>query len=148
MDIKERLDSALKDAMRSGDDVRKRTIRMVRSSVKNEEVNKGRSLSEAEVIAVVQKEIKIRTESIEGARQGGRPEMIQDYEAEVSILQDFLPKQLSDDEIRQMASAAIAETGAIGAADMGKVMKVLLPQIQGRAPNDRVSKVVREQLST
>jgi uncharacterized protein len=148
MDIKERLDSALKDAMRSGDEARKQTIRMVRSSVKNEEVNKGRPLDESEVISVIQKEVKIRTESIEGARQGGRPEMIQNYEMEVEILQGFLPIQLSDDEIRQLTSVAIAEVGAKSIGDMGKVMKLLLPQIQGRAPNDRVSQIVRDQLIT
>jgi uncharacterized protein len=148
MDTKDRLDSALKDAMRSGDEVRKRTIRMVRSSIKNEEVSKGRPLNDAEVTAVIQKEIKIRTESIEGAQKGGRPEMVKDYETEVIILQDYLPKQLSDAEIHQLTSAAIAEVGASGIGDMGKVMKVILPKIQGRAPNDRVSQVVREQLST
>jgi uncharacterized protein len=148
MDIKERLDSALKDAMRSGDDACKQTIRMIRSSVKNEEVNKGRPLDASEVISVIQKEVKIRTESIEGARQGGRPDMVQNYEKEVEILQGFLPKQLSDDEIRQLTAVAIAEVGANSIGDMGKVMKILLPQIQGRAPNDRVSQIVREQLIT
>jgi uncharacterized protein len=148
MDIKERLDLALKNAMRSGDEKRKSTVRMVRASVKNEEVNKGRSLDESEVIGIIQKEIKIRAESIDGARQGGRPEMVKDNEIEVAILQEFLPKQLSDDEIRQMASEAITRAGANGISDMGKVMKVLLPQIQGRAPNERVSQIVRSQLSS
>jgi uncharacterized protein len=148
MDMKERLDSALKDAMRSGDETRKRTIRMVRSSIKNEEINRSRPLEESEVVGIIQKEIKIRTESIDGARQAGRAEMVVGYESEIAILQDFLPKQLSDAEISQMTSAAISEVGASGIGDMGKVMKVLLPQIQGRAPNDRVSQIVRKQLST
>jgi uncharacterized protein len=148
MDIKERLDLALKDAMRSGDEKRKNTVRMVRASVKNEEVNKGRSLDESEIIGIIQKEIKIRSESIDGARQGGRPEMVKDNQTEVAILQEFLPKQLADDEIRRMASEVITQTGAAGISDMGKVMKVLLPQIQGRAPNDRVSQIVRIQLSS
>jgi uncharacterized protein len=147
MDTKERLDLVLKDAMRSGDEMRKQTVRMVRASIKNEEVSKSRLLEETEVIGIIQKEIKIRSESIEGARQGGRSELIKHYEAEVAILEEFLPRQLSDDEIRKLASAAIAQIGAVGIGDIGKVMKILLPQIQGRAPNERVSQIVRSQLT-
>lgn len=127
--------------------MRKRAVRMVRASIKNEEINKGRLLNESEIVGIIQKEIKIRTESIEGARQGGRIDLVKENEAEVAILQDFLPRQLSDDEIRQIVQAAISEIGASGISDMGKVMKTVLPQILGRAPNDRVSQMVRNQLS-
>jgi uncharacterized protein len=148
MEITEKLDKALKDAMRSGDEMRKRTVRLVRSSIKNDEVSKGRPLDESEIISIIQKEIKIRSESIEGAQQSGRTEMIKVYEAEVAVLQEFLPKQLSDDEIRQMTAEVISEVNATGIGDMGKVMKALLPKIQGRAPNDRVSQIVRSLLSS
>jgi uncharacterized protein len=148
MEITEKLDKALKDAMRSGDEMRKRTVRLVRSSIKNDEVSKGRPLDESEIISIIQKEIKIRSESIEGAQQSGRTEMIKVYEAEVAVLQEFLPKQLSDDEIRQMTAEVISEVNATGMGDMGKVMKALLPKIQGRAPNDRVSQIVRSLLSS
>jgi len=147
MGIIEKLDFALKEAMRSGDETRKKTVRMVRASIKNEEINKRRSLDESEIIAVIQKEIKIRVESIEGARQGGRMDMVKANEEEIEILQEFLPRQLTDDEIHEIVLAAITQAGASGIGDMGKVMKIILPQIQGRAPNDRVSQIVRSQLT-
>jgi uncharacterized protein YqeY len=147
MNTIDKLDSALKIAMRTGDELRKRTVRMVKASIKNEEINKGRLLDETEVLGIIQKEIKIRAESIEGARQGGRMDLIKDNEAEAAILREFLPGQISDDELRQIVQAAISQIGASGISDMGKVMKSVLPQIQGRAPNDRVSQMVRSQLS-
>lgn len=147
MNTIDKLDSALKIAMRTGDELRKRTVRMVKASIKNEEINKGRLLDETEVLGIIQKEIKIRAESIEGARQGGRLDIIKDNEAEAAILREFLPGQMSDDELRQIVQAAISQVGASGISDMGKVMKSVLPQIQGRAPNDRVSQMVRSQLS-
>ncbi|MEN4100340.1 MAG: GatB/YqeY domain-containing protein [Anaerolineaceae bacterium] len=147
MNTIDKLDSALKIAMRTGDELRKRTVRMVKASIKNEEINKGRLLDETEVLGIIQKEIKIRAESIEGARQGGRMDLIKDNEAEAAILREFLPGQISDDELRQIVQAAISQVGASGISDMGKVMKSVLPQIQGRAPNDRVSQMVRSQLS-
>ncbi len=148
MDTKQKLDQALKDALRSGNEPVKRTVRLTRSSIKLEEVNKGHELDEAEVIAIIQKEIKMHQESLEEARKGNRTDLIEDNETDIQILEDFLPKQLTDAELQEMASTVAAEVGAKSMSDMGKVMKVLLPQIQGRAANDRVSQAVRKVLNS
>lgn len=148
MDIKQKLDQALKEALRSNNEATKRTVRLVRSGVQMEEVNKGRALDEAEVIAVIQKEIKIRQESLDEARKGNRAELAQESQAEIEILQSFLPKQLTDAEIQEAVAEVIAQVGAKSMADMGKVMKELLPRIQGRASNERVSQAVRKALTS
>ena len=147
MTIKAQLESSLKDAMRSGNDVQKRTIRMVLSSVKFEEINKGSALDDAGVMGIVQKEIKVRQESIAGAEKAGRQDLIAESQSEIAVLESYLPKQMSDEELVRLVSDAIAEVQAATPADMGKVMKVLLPKIQGRAANDQVSKVVRQLLT-
>jgi len=148
METKTQLENALKDAMRAGDDVRKRTLRMALAAVRQAEIDRQTQLDEAAVLAIIQKEIKTRRESIEEARKAGREELAAESEAEIDVLQAFLPKAMSADELRALVAAAIAETGAAGPADMGKVMKVLMPRIQGRAPGDQVSQRVRELLAT
>jgi uncharacterized protein YqeY len=147
MNMKETLQSDLKDAMRSADDVKKRTIRMVLTNIKLQEVEKGNSLDEIGVIGVVQKEIKQREEAIHDATKANRPDLIKNNEAEVLVLKKYLPKQLSEDEIKQMAKAVIDEVQAKTQADTGKVMKALIPKVQGRAPNDQISQIVRQLLS-
>jgi uncharacterized protein YqeY len=147
MNMKETLQSDLKDAMRSADDVKKRTIRMVLTNIKLQEVEKGNSLDEIGVIGVVQKEIKQREEAIHDATKANRPDLIKNNEAEVLVLKKYLPKQLSEDEIKQMAKAVIDEVQAKIQADTGKVMKALIPKVQGRAPNDQISQIVRQLLS-
>lgn len=148
METKTQLESALKDAMRAGDDVRKRTLRMALAAVRQAEIDRQTTLDEAAVLAILQKEIKTRRESIEEARKAGREELAVASEAEIDVLQAFLPKAISPDELRALVEAAIAETGAAGPADMGKVMKALMPRIQGRAPGDQVSQMVRELLAS
>ena len=147
METKLLLENALKDALRAGDDVRKRTLRMALAAVRQAEIDRQTALDEAAVLAIIQKEIKTRRESIEEARQAGREELAAASEAEIEVLQVFLPKAISADELRALVQAAIAETGAAGPTDMGKVMKALMPRIQGRAPGDQVSQMVRELLS-
>jgi len=148
METKTQLESALKDAMRAGDDVRKRTLRMALAAVRQAEIDRQTTLDEAAVLAILQKEIKTRRESIEEARKAGREELAVASEAEIDVLQAFLPKAIGPDELRALVEAAIAETGAAGPADMGKVMKALMPRIQGRAPGDQVSQMVRELLAS
>lgn len=143
MGIKQDIEKALKEAMRAGDEARKKTFRLILSSVKLAEVETGRELDDPAMLAVIQKEIKIRRESIEGAQQANRPDLIQETDEELAILEEFLPKQLSDGELTELALAAIQETNATNLADTGKVMKALMPKIQGRASGDRVSQVVR-----
>lgn len=147
MITKQELEIALRNAMKSGDEVRKRTIRMVLASIKLVEVEKGTTLSEPELAAILQKEIKIRKEAIQDAEKGNRPDLVEANQAEIKVLEEFLPKQLTEDELLAMAKAVINQVGASSLADMGKVMKVLLPQIKGQAPNELVSKIVRQLLN-
>jgi uncharacterized protein YqeY len=146
MTIKAQLNESMKDAMKSGDEVRKRTVRMVLAAVKQVEVDKRTELDDMAVMGLIQKEIKNRREAIEEARRANRNDLIEANEAEINVLQAFLPKAMPAEELRALVQAAIAETGAASPADMGKVMKTVMPKVAGRAPNDMVSATVRELL--
>jgi uncharacterized protein YqeY len=146
MDTKVKLKNALKEAMRAGDQVKKRTVRMALAAIKQVEIDRQVSLDEAAVLAILQKEIKIRREALEEARQANRPDLVAEAEAEIAVVNAFLPQAFSADELKALAEAAIAEAGAASPADMGKVMKLLMPRIQGRAPGDQVSQLVRQLL--
>jgi hypothetical protein len=146
MSVKSELESALKDAMRSGDDLRKRTLRMALSAIRLAEIDKGAALDDAAVLALLQKEVKARQESIEDARRADRPDLEQASRDEIAVLQGFLPKQLTPEELETLAKAVIAEVGATSIKEMGQVMKVLLPRLEGRAPGDQASQVVRRLL--
>ena len=146
MDTKTQLNESVKDAMKSGDELRKRTLRMVLAAVKQVEVDKQTTLDDMAVVALIQKEIKNRREAIEEAKKAERPDLIGDNEAEIKVLEVFLPKAMPAEELRALVSAAIAETGAAGPSDMGKVMKIVMAKVAGRAPNDAVSAAVRELL--
>lgn len=146
MSIKTQLNDSMKDAMKSGDEVRKRTVRMVLAAVKQVEVDKRTELDDPAVMNVIQKEIKNRRESLEEAKKANRPDLIESNEAEISVLQAFLPKAMPAEELRALVQAAIAETGASSPAEMGKVMKAVMPKVAGRAPNDMISATVRELL--
>ncbi|HEY69567.1 MAG TPA: GatB/YqeY domain-containing protein [Anaerolineae bacterium] len=145
---KEELQSNLHQAMRDGDDVRKRTLRMVLTAVKLAEVEKMEALDDAELIAVIQKEAKMRRESIEFAGRAERQDLIGDLESELAVLNTFLPQPFSAEELRALAQEAITEAGATGPQDMGKVMKILMPKVQGRADGKAVSEAVRGLLAT
>ena len=146
MDTKQALQDALKEAMRRGDDVRKRNIRQVLAAVKLAEVEKGGALDELGLMALLQKEIKSRRESIQDALKANRPDLVAESDADIAVLESFLPKGLSPEELLALAREVIAEVGAKSPADMGKVMKVLLPRLQGRAPGDQASQAVRQLL--
>lgn len=148
MDTKQKLEQALRDAIRTSDDVRKRTIRMVLTNIKLAEVEKGSPLDEVALAGVLQKEIKSRRESILDAQKAHREDLIRDSEDEIAVIETFLPQPLTDEELRAQIQAAITEVGAAAPGDMGKVMKVLLPRLQGRAANDRVSTLVRQMLQS
>ena len=144
MSIKTQLNDSMKDAMKSGDEVRKRTVRMALAAIKQAEVDKRIELDDAAVMSLLQKEIKNRRESLEEAKKANRPDLVEANEAEINVLQVFLPKAMPAEELRVLVQAAIAETGAASPADMGKVMKTVMPRVAGRAPNDIVSATVRE----
>jgi uncharacterized protein YqeY len=147
MDIKSRLNDAMKQAMKAKDEVTKRTTRMTLAVIQQAEVDRQTTLDEAAVISLLQKEIKNRREALEEAKKADRPDLIADNEAEIKVLEAFLPKAMSADELRALAQAAITEAGAASPADMGKVMKVLMPRVAGRAAGDQVSAVVKELLT-
>lgn len=147
MDIKTKLNDSMKDAMKSGDEVRKRTVRMVLAAVKQAEVDKQTTLDDLAVTGLIQKEIKNRREAVEEAKKANRSDLIDGNEAEIKVLEVFLPKAMTAEELRALVQAAIAETGAAAPSDMGRVMKVVMPKVAGRAPNDMISSTVKELLT-
>lgn len=147
MDLKTQLNEAMKDAMRSGDTVRKNTTRMAMAAIKQTEIDKRTTLDDPAVITLLQKEIKNRKEAIEEAKKAGREDLVNDNQAEIAVLKSFLPEAMPEGELREIVKAAIAETGASGPADMGRVMKVALEKVAGRAPGGEVSAKVRELLA-
>jgi len=146
MSIKTQLNESMKDAMKSGDEVRKRTVRMALAEVKQVEVDKRTELDDMAVMNLLQREIKNRRESLEEAKKANRADLIEANEAEINVLLAFLPKAMPAEELRALVQAAITETGAASPADIGKVMKVVMTKVAGRAPNDMVSATVRELL--
>ncbi len=126
--------------------MRKTNVRMVLSGIKLSEVEKGSRLDEAGVISAIQKEIKSRQEALNDAQKANRPDLAARSQAEIAFLETFLPRQLTADELAQIASETIAEVGATGPADMGKVMKAMMPKVQGRAAGDQVSQAVKKSL--
>lgn len=147
MSIKLRLESDLKEAMKKQDDLSKRVIRMALSAIRLAEVEKGASLDDSGIISVLHKEIKSRRESIADAERIERSDIIADAKAEIAILERYLPVALSEAELEEMARQAIREAGATSLREMGQVMKLLMPRLQGRATGDQASQVVRKLLS-
>jgi len=146
METKTKLEQALKEAMKSGDDVTKRTVRMVLAAIRQVEIDKQISLEEPAVLSIIQKEIKTRKESVEEARGANRPDIVASTEVEIKVLEAYLPAAMNAEDLKVMVDAAVAEVGAVSPADMGKVMKVLLPRVAGRAAGDQVSAAVRQAL--
>ena len=148
-ELKERLRADLNTAMRARDQVRMRTLRMALTSITNEEVAgaAARDLSDDEIVKVLTREARKRREAAEAFSAAGRADQAAAERAEGEILADYLPAQLSDDELAALVDAAIAETGASGMASMGQVMKTVTPRIAGRADGARVAAEVRRRLS-
>ena len=148
-ELKERLRADLNAAMRARDQVRMRTLRMALTSITNEEVAgaAARDLTDDEIVKVLTREARKRREAAEAFSAAGRADQAAAERAEGEILADYLPAQLSDDELAALVDAAIAETGASGMAGMGQVMKTVTPRIAGRADGARVAAEVRRRLS-
>jgi uncharacterized protein len=144
MDIKSTLQADLQDAIRHGEEVRKSTLRMTLTAIKLAEVDKGTQLDDAACLAVIQKEIKSRRESITDSEKANRPDLIPQLETEIVVLQGYLPAAFSQEELENMAKSAITEAGATSIREMGQVMKILMPRLQGRATGDQASQVVRK----
>jgi uncharacterized protein YqeY len=146
MNTKEQLSADLKDAMRAKDVLRKRVLRLALASIKNAEIEKKGELSEDEIVKVLQKEVKERRDTIEGAQKAGRDDLVAEAEAEIAVLEGYLPQPLSEAELEALVRETIAEVGATSMKEMGKVMSAVMPKIQGRAEGKAVSRMVRKLL--
>jgi uncharacterized protein YqeY len=139
MSLKDQLSQDLKDAMRHGDELKKNTIRYLRSAIKNVEIDAGHELSDQDVIAVLVKQAKQRRDSIEQFQQGNRPDLADIEAKELAIIESYLPQPLSDEEIKTRARAVIAELGVTDIKGMGQVMGKLTQELQGVADGKRIS---------
>jgi uncharacterized protein len=146
MDTKTKLNESMKEAMKSGDEVRKRTIRMVLAAVKQVEVDK-QALDDWQSQRLIQKEVKNRREALEEAKKASREDLVAGMKRRSRCWRNSCRKAMPADELRALVEAAIAETGASAPSDMGKVMKIVMPKVAGRAPNDMISAAVRELLT-
>ena len=147
MALRERLDEDLKSAMRARDSLRMNTIRGLKSAVKYREIELMKPLDDAGILGVAATEIKRRRDSVEQYRAGNRPDLADKEEAEIRLLQDYLPQQLPAAELEAKVDEVIARVGAKGPKDMGAVMKALLPDVQGRADGKVVSELVKQRLA-
>ncbi len=147
MTIKETINEKMKEAMRAHDEDGKRVYRMLLASVKFIEKTEGKELSDNEIIPILQKELKIRKESLAEAQKAGRESAAEEAAKDIAAIEPLLPAQMSPEELKTVIQSAIEETGASGPADMGKVMKVVMPKLKGLAANDVISKTVKELLS-
>jgi len=147
MTLQQRVESAMRDAMRARDERRTQTLRMAMAAAHNRQIELGRALSDEDYADILAKQVKQRQESMELFRVGGREAMADDEEAEAAILTEFLPPQIGADEVERIVRAAIAETGASAPGDMGKVMGRVMPQTRGRADSRAVSELVRQLLA-
>jgi uncharacterized protein len=143
MTLSGRIESAMRDSMRARDEQRTQTLRMAMAAAHNQRIARGRDLTDDEVVEVLTRQVKQRRESIAMYREAGREDRAAAEEAEAAILSEFLPQQLTEAEVTELARAAIAETGASSVADLGRVMGRLSPQTKGRADGRLVSDVVR-----
>jgi uncharacterized protein YqeY len=148
MSLKIKLEEDLKQAMRQGDDLTKRTLRLCLSAIKLAEVEKQDSLDDPAILTILQKQVKTRQETIDEAQEVGRTDLVQGAKDEIEILRAYLPEPLSQEELTTLVQEAIAEADASNPQEMGKVMKVLMPRVQGRADGKTVSAIVQQQLSS
>ena len=146
MSLMEQLTADMKEAMKQGEKERLSVIRLVRGAVRQAEIDGKKTLTDDEVVSVINKEVKMRRDSIEEFERGSRPDLVAKAQAEIAILMPYLPEQLSEDAVKTLAEAAVAEVGAQTVKDMGKVMGVLMPRVQGRANGKLVQEIVRSLL--
>jgi uncharacterized protein YqeY len=146
MTLLDKLNEDLKEAMRAGHERRKLAIRSAKTAIRNAEVAKMAPLDENEMLAVIAKEVKQRRESIEEFKRGGRPDLVANEEAELAVLESYLPRQLTAEEIESRAQAVIEELKAAGQADLGTVMRRMMADLKGRADGRLVNQIVRRLL--
>ena len=146
MSLSEQIMSDMKEAMKARDKVRLNTVRMIKSALMNEKIKAGHDLTAEEELTVLSREKKQREESIEEFTKANRKDLADETKQELAIVESYLPKQMTQEELNQAVSSAIAEVTAQGKSDFGKVMKVLMPKIKGKADGKAASDVVRKQL--
>ena len=146
MTLQERLIADLRNAMKSGDKVRQSTIQLVRAGIKNAEIAKGDSLDDAGVIDILSREVKQRRESIDEYAKANRQDLVAKEEAELAIVLEYMPHQMSREEIMALARQVIGEVGAQGPRDKGKVMSRIMPEVKGKAEGRVVNEVVNQLL--
>jgi uncharacterized protein YqeY len=147
MSLKEQLNESMKTAMKARDNLRLSAVRMVRSAIKNREIDSKMELNDQGIIEVISTLAKQRRESIRMYQEGNRPDLVEKEESELAVMLEFLPAQLSTEEIGALIDQIIEETGAQGAKDMGRVMKMLTPLTAGKADGKTVSDAVKQKLA-
>ena len=148
INLKQKLTDDLKQAMRSGDKVRRSAIRLLIAAINNAEIARQDTLEDAEILGIVTKETRQRRESIEAFKQGNRQDLVAQEEAELAVLQEYLPQQMTREEVAEAARQVIAEVGAEGPGDKGKIMPKLIAQLKGRADGREINAVVSELLGS
>ena len=146
MSLQEKIEQNLVQAMKDKDELKVSTLRMLKSALKNKEIEKKTALNDDEIIQVTQSQIKSRQDSITLYTKGDRTELAEKEEKEIAILKEYLPEQLSEEEIKNKVKEAIQKTGAQDIKDMGKVMGVLMGELQGKADGSTISAIVKEEL--
>ncbi len=142
----EQLDSELSEAAKTRDQIRLTVLRLLKSALKNYEIEVGHDASPQEIMAILQKEAKKRRDSIEQYGKAGRSDLVEEETKELEIIQTYLPKEMSDEQLDKLVREAIAQTGASGLSDMGKVIPVVIKSSEGSASNDRISAKVKQVL--
>ena len=146
MHLKERLMEDMKDSMKKGEQIRLSAIRMVRAGIKNKEIELGRELKDEDVVGVITSAIKQRKDSYTQFLNGNRMDLAEKEKKEIEALSIYLPEQMGEDEIKKRLREIISETGAATSKDIGKVMKILMPELKGKADGNLVNKIAREML--
>ena len=147
MTLKEKLLAEMKEALRSKDTLRLNTIRSVVSAIKNQEIDRRKDLEEDEILTLVTREVKKRKEASALFKEGGRTDLMEKENREMEILQAYLPEQVSEEDLRKRIQEVIAETGAEGMKDFGKIMKVLVPEFKGKADNAVIKELAGDYLN-
>ncbi len=145
--LKQKLTDDLKQAMRDGDTVKRSVIRLALAAIKNAEIARQADLEDADILGIIAKEVRQRKESIEAFKQGKRPDLVAQEEAEMAVLEQYLPKQMTREEVVAEARQVIEEVGAQGLSDKGKVMPQLIAKLKGKADGREINEVVTELLS-
>ena len=147
MSLKEKLLNDMKEAMKEKDVLRKNTVQSVRGAILQQEKDTMKEVSEEQILDIIMSEIKKRKDALADFEKGHRPDLVDAANAEIAVLQGYLPEQLSDEELTALVRETIAEVSAVSMIDMGKVMGAITPKVKGKADNSKVSSIVKQCLA-